>query len=64
MKESKEQVLLFLKRKRFELAHLVIDTQEALISQLGKDPLIDGYYHGIMSAVDNLLKLENKLKGE
>lgn len=61
--ESKEQMLKFLKRKRFELAHLVIDTQEILISQLGKDPLIDGYYHGVMSAIDNLLKLEKQVKG-
>jgi hypothetical protein len=61
--KNKEQTLKFLKNKRFELAHLVINTQEALIAQIGKDPLIDNYYHGMMMAIDSLLRLENKAKG-
>ena len=63
-KLTKQKLMInYLKARRFELAHLVIDTQETLINKLGKDPLIDNYYHSMMSAIDCLLKLENKVKG-
>ena len=64
MKESKAQMIKFLKNKRFELAHLVIDTREILSEQLGDNDLIEEYYHSMLSAISNLLKLENQLKGD
>lgn len=53
-----------LKNKRFALAHEVIDFREALIAEIGNNPLIDEYYQGMLKAIKAIKSIEEELGGK